>query len=113
MSNMTQSERVILQNMHRAISESASEQHFTFEYNKENKSLYLTTKSASTCHTRHTITKSELYNWYKSELISLNSFKIGRFREYADYYNLSYIEYINIIKETITNTENTNPELFI
>ena len=116
MSQMSNSERAMLHNLHTNISACFSEMNYTFEFNPETIKLDLVQKTNPTCHTRHTLGKPELYNWYKQELVKFEKngqSKFAPFSEYAEYYQMGFSTYIKLLKQTILEAEETNPEYFI
>ncbi len=116
MSQMSNSERAMLHNMHASISACFSELNYTFEFNPETIKLDLIQKTNPTCHTRHTLTKAELYNWYKVELVKYqkNGYsKLAPFKEYAEYYKMGFSTYMKLLTQTINDAEEENPEYFI
>ena len=113
---MTASERTFLYNMVSEMNKGMSELHHTFVYNPELKILETVRKTAPTCHTRHCLTKAELYSWYFQELRKYDAgtsvFK-DTFSDYAKYYEMDLKTYLSMIKFTITDAMDNHPEYFI
>lgn len=113
---MTTQERKFLHNMVSEMNKGMSEEHYTFVYNSELKILETTRKTAPTCHTRHCLTKSELYSWYFNELKKYDAgtsmFK-DTFADYAKYYGMDLKTYLWLIKYTIMDAVDNHPEYFI
>ncbi len=113
---MTSSERAFLYNFMAEMNKGMSEVHYTFEYNVELKDLEIIQKTGPTCHTRHCLTKAELYTWYHEELIKYragtSSFS-KTFEEYAEYYKMDLKTYLWLINQKIKDAVDNNPEYFI
>jgi len=118
---MTQSARTMLHGLQQSMSEAMTKECWTFLYDKENKKLEMVQKIGSSCYTQYCDTKSELLTWYKKTLrdIADPTFKPALvdysvlFAKYADYYGISYEDYIPLITNVIEEAYAENPEYFI